>query len=400
MRKPADPLVNQSGAFSSGEIFEIVGNVFGMANAPLVFCNHVREIMYSIGWHSHTLDTMCFTFRSENGELLGVALFHVDDLLLTVSPLYNLSELRSAFTWGTWEQFPAPIVWSGWTIVIRDDGCVLAHQAQFTQDADVRKFSVSSTRDPNLSPAERTEFKSVGGSVQWLASHARVDLAAPCSLLQKGELTVKDLQDMNKLMIYAKEDPYVGYVFRPLDLLCLLWVCWMDSSWANADAFKSQAGCLLTLTEECAYDTPTWCSIMDHKSSRSQRVVRSTLAAEASAADGAIDRLVYLVYFFHEITHGVKCTDKQAHSNLPPMMAYTDCRSLYDALQQLTPSLTEKRTIIDICAIREAVGRDLVRWCPGDSNHADGLTKYALPLLRKFTSWLKDPWVTLRNPDG
>ena len=102
----------------------------------------------------------------------------------------------------------------------------------------------------------------------------------------------------------------------------------------------------------------------------------------------------------NEVVNGIKATDKDAQKQLPPMMAYTDCRSLYDALQQVTPSLSEKRTIIDICAIREAVGKDLVRWCPGDVNHADGLTKYALPLLRKFTAWLKDPRLSLRDYSG
>ena len=42
MRPPEDPLVTKSGCFREAELFEIVGNVYGLANAPYLF-SHTHE---------------------------------------------------------------------------------------------------------------------------------------------------------------------------------------------------------------------------------------------------------------------------------------------------------------------------------------------------------------------
>ena len=58
----------------------------------------------------------------------------------------------------------------------------------------------------------------------------------------------------------------------------------------NAENYASQHGCLIMLTDARATDVTTHARLIGWKSYRSGRVCRSTLAAEASAADTSVDR--------------------------------------------------------------------------------------------------------------
>ena len=79
------------------------------------------------------------------------------------------------------------------------------------------------------------------------------------------------------------------------------------------------------------------------------------------------------------------------------MIAITDCRSLFDAVQQMTPSLEEKRTILDITSIREHIAANNVRWVPSAEQHADGLTKLDRSLMQRLTALMQSPYVRLQE---
>jgi hypothetical protein len=71
-------------------------------------------------------------------------------------------------------------------------------------------------------------------------------------------------------------------------------LAYSDASWANARRSTSQLGVIIgaTTSEAKALGAPF--SVIDWKSAKSQRVCRSTLAAEASAGDEAADRLAFM----------------------------------------------------------------------------------------------------------
>ena len=70
------------------------------------------------------------------------------------------------------------------------------------------------------------------------------------------------------------------------------------------------------------------------------------------------------------------------------MITATGCKSLYDALHQLTPSLAEKRAAIDVIAIRDEVSVKSVRWAPTTHMSADGMTKEDAKLQETLTQYL------------
>ncbi len=112
-------------------------------------------------------------------------------------------------------------------------------------------------------------------------------------------------------------------------------------------------------------------SLIDWKSSRSVRVCRSTLVAEASAGDGVADR-------------------SSPDCRLQSVQA-TDAKSLYDAIVSQNPNMTDKRTLVSVRAIQESVNCDQIYWLPTRFQFADGLTKSDERLRRSFTRWLQHP---------
>ena len=83
-----------------------------------------------------------------------------------------------------------------------------------------------------------------------------------------------------------------------------------------------------------------------------KRVVRSTLAAEACSADAGIDH-----GFFFNCCLGELIGKNRAVEQQGPYEHYhaTDCKSLFDAVIKNTSSMEEKRTLLDIRSIREAI---------------------------------------------
>ena len=96
------------------------------------------------------------------------------------------------------------------------------------------------------------------------------------------------------------------------------------------------------------------------------------------------------LHFVESGTHGLIELRSSARLN---------CRSLFDALQKITPTLDEKRTAIDVAAIKEVVGKKNIRWCPSAFQWGDGFTKLDPALMAKLTLFLYDPEITLVAED-
>ena len=97
------------------------------------------------------------------------------------------------------------------------------------------------------------------------------------------------------------------------------------SSWANAEGFASQHGAMTLLAPPTATEVETVGCLIGWKSSRPTRVCRSTLAAEASAADMGVDRAAFLNVMICEIMQ--RQPSYRIRKTLR-MLAITDCKSL------------------------------------------------------------------------
>ena len=251
---------------------------------------------------------------------------------------------------------------------------------------------------PPLTIQEQTEFRSVTGSLQWLASQTRPELAAWVSLANKGKGTgPAELAQLYETVDYAKSRPDDGLIFQDVSIsLASVIVGYADSSWANAQQCASQQGSIILITTPHCTEVPTKSNLVDWKSNRSARVCRSTLAAEAIACDDCVDRAYYTNMVLMEILTGTKAHKDSERRRLTQLQV-TDCRSLFDAISAENPRTTEKRTYIDIRSIQEFVGPKTIHWTPTHVMWADGLTKATKQLRQVMADWLRKPYIQLKE---
>ena len=172
-----------------------------------------------------------------------------------------------------------------------------------------------------------------------------------------------------------------------------LLVTYTDSSWVNT-GLKSQYGVRVLLTTPQTSEIKAEAFVIDWKSGWSTRVCRSTLGAEASAADEGADRSAFANKCLSELIYGLPAYQVWKLSGTHVV----DAKSLYDCIAAESPSVSDKRSLVNIRSVQETVSPKDVHWVPTRLMHADGLTKLDSNLLLQMSEWLRNPFVQLREP--
>lgn len=300
-----------------------------------------------------------------------------------------MKSLQESFTFGQWAE--DAVVFCGRRYKQVENG-ISVDQQEYADTADFIRTPTVRARetDAPLTPAEETNFRSVAGVLLWLTLHTRPDLASALSLSQDSNKRIINLVNVEKALAYARKTSLQTIMIRKIDMSDACIIAYGDSSWANAAGFKSQAGLVIGLAEKGALtaDGGTW-SLLAWRSYRIKRVCRSTLAAETSACDVALDLAEYIRKIMVEMLNvNCRATDRRSEKYDPattmvPTYIVTDCRSLYDLLTKMSApgaGITEKRVAIDIFAIREILPKERVRWVPTYRMLADGMTKVMTPM--------------------
>jgi len=388
LRPPKDPILDKTKWFKH-MLYEIIGSVYGLVDAPWMWCQEVLERMLGLEFVTHSLDTMLFIKRQlveGSMQIVCLVLFHVDDALIGWNKHFDIETLKTTFEWGTWKEGPDWIYWNGRNIKYDPDtGNIKVSQFHASQELEVKTLTPEQKRDPpgSLDASGRTELRSGIGSLQHLCSNSRADLSAPTSLAQRGQFNNDELGAVYQLMQYARDTADAYILIVPIPLLAMCCLGFGDSSFANARDLKTQVGFLVFMTSLSVLTQLTPGSLMDWKSTRTPRAVRSTLAAEATACDACTDHVFYYAAFMIELIHDVSVLSVGIDKvkDYIPCYVCTDCRSLYDAFHQVTPNLEEKRTIIDVLSIRQTLSEKGLRWLPTTHQLADGMTKIDTKLM-------------------
>eukprot|EP00438_Fugacium_kawagutii_P029741 Skav215795 [mRNA] locus=scaffold3885:36272:44804:+ [translate_table: standard] len=389
------------------ELYLIRGNIYGLASAPRTWCMHVIKVLTEAGFVQNSLDKMLFCYYmafDDNAEpvLAAIVVAYVDDFLLAHDSRYDRGHLLKLFKWGNTAELTTtnPVEFKGKRISLKiEEGEYQLHLDQEKFINGMKGGSVPKKRlSETIDAADVGELRSVAGCLQWLAGQTRPDIASTVSLHSKGaKATYNDLQQLYNAVQHVRNTASFGLVLRPVPInMSTMVVTYADSSWANADKHASQHGALILLADQKATDVITPGTLVDFKSSKSSRVCRSTLAAEASAADMSVDRSSFIAYLMTEILLNVPAFHL-ATSDLLRMIQVTDCRSLYDVLVAENPKTEEKRTIVSIRSAQQFLTRENVHWVPTRLQWADGLTKVDWKLAYTFFQWLQRPWIQLHE---
>ena len=248
------------------------------------------------------------------------------------------------------------------------------------QPADVPRAR-RALRDAPLTDPERTLLRVKAGELNWLQAISRPDLAGAVTLLQTsfGEPKVAHLMEANRLIREAKNNP-VQLRIRPLEIQNLMFICSADAAWANCPDLSSNMGYFIFAAdnkidkEQMAEISPiAW------KSHKQRRRAASTLAAEALATGEGVGALDWFRVFWEWlVVPDFRLAEWEGIQGRPALVL-TDCKSVFDSLQQLWSSnaKSDKRTSIDLALIRESLSRDYsrIRWIDTRVQLADSMTK-------------------------
>eukprot|EP00971_Amphidinium_carterae_P034318 675646-Amphidinium_carterae.1 len=153
MYGPKDPITSSSGCFGGGkEIYEIHGNVYGLANAPATFSASVVRRLHSIGFVTHPLDSMLFVKYGSLGtdtdtqqRVVALAGLHVDDLIMP--------------------RKESVVTFTGRQLQVLPNGTVVVCQPNFIQTVPTKHATMRGPADDSLtSESDRTAFRSATGT--------------------------------------------------------------------------------------------------------------------------------------------------------------------------------------------------------------------------------------------
>ena len=234
----------------------------------------------------HSFDHVICLKRRAKGQLISVILVYVDDFLGTHRVDYDFEEVLSS-------EVDKPIVFKCKEVeLFVKPGSSGRLQLRLTQKAFLDGF----------------QQRSVAGSLQWLASQTRPELAPYISLSNKGEATTfGDLKVLYSALEFAKQTAGEGLVLADVPLgvsIISILVCYADCSFANTPQLSSQCGVIILASVPQVSQVACVGLLVDWRSSKSSRVCRSTLTAEAMPADEAVDRSTYLNLFLSEVLTG------------------------------------------------------------------------------------------------
>ena len=401
LRPPNDEVTRSTGCWDA-PLYLVQTNIYGLANAPRLWSLTVIKRLKELGFIQHSFDKMVFLLYDDNQELCALIVVYVDDFFGIYRVDFDNSKVECAFKWGSFSNFEVnkTLTFKGKQLTLRQKTngrhYLEVNQAEFIDGLETSKIPRGSDLASKLSAAQRAEFRSITGSLQWLCSQSRPELSAANSLANKGEATtVGDLKSLLEALDYAKSTRSQGFIIEDVALnRGSVIVSYADSSWANAEQCRSQFGVLVVVTTPAALQREAPAAIMDWKSGRSTRVCRSTLAAEASAADEGCDRGCYLNRFISQLLYNIpahRCQEYLHHLHV------TDAKSLYDCVVSESPNVSDKRSLVNIRAIQEVVDGQRIHWVPTSLQWADGLTKSSPDLRATFRKWLQKPRVILRG---
>lgn len=417
-----------------GQLLRLLKSVYGRPDAPRAWYNELARVLQEeLGFQKSSVDPAMFYLRDEEGILRGLMIVHVDDLMLATDASEwsaNVTgRLRGRFPFGTWQnvaQEPAGVTYCGKEIKIKNDGTedfVTLAQKGFIEGR-LECIQVSKQRaqsvDDRVNDEERTDYRSVVGSLQWLASQTRPDISFEVNQLQKRirDLRVGDVLRANKCVKEVLSDRY-ELEFRNLGRDVEI-VAFHDASLFNSVGVEiedheaddilltgkekkmvySQKGAFIGVIKKGDMDVvgrKVRMNILDWKSTTNKRVVESSLAAETHAAILAHGLGRFVQAMMTESKYGpelITAFDDEDWQGVIPMNMITDCKSIYDSVKKDGQHLGDKGSIVQVillrkmCSIKAGTGKAQLHWVPTRHQQADCLTKAGKgKALREMMGW-------------
>ena len=404
-----------------GQLLKLLKPVYGRPDAPRAWYEELARILcQELHFEKSFVDPAMFMLRNPSGKLVGLMIVHVDDVMVCHdgSPfaLETVERLRKRFPFGTWQRVceqSSGISYCGKEIkVVNREGETQITLAQngFI-DGRLQPMEVPKCRKAQpescATDEERTNYRSIVGSLQWLVTQSRPDLAFEVNQLQKrvSDLRVHDLLRANQavrevvqhrmeivfknlgpdaeMIAYTDAGLYssVGVELHEREVDDLL------QSGRDKRLVYSQKGAMVGFVKRGSTELkgqPTHLNIVDWKSSTNKRVIESSFSGETHAALMGHGMARFCQVLLSEIRCGgqiVSAIDDDGWQQLTPVTMVTDCKSVYDTVHRDGQHISDKGSVVQAVLLRQLLStrnscsKARLLWVPTRHQLADGLTK-------------------------
>ena len=408
-----------------GEVLEMQKGVYGLCNAPRLWWRRLREVLVQLGLEEMKMMQCVFMYwaRDADGnrkELMGIIAVHVDDLVISGCVTFEkiLDRLKTQLTFGKW--FVREFDYLGRHVRQRDDFAIEISQPNYPDK--IPKVPISQKQlDEESKPVDeqtREDLRRTAGAACWLAKSTRPDLSFEVSLLQQSlaEATYTTVKQANVLARRAVQYQY-SILIPGIDLTKPVVVAVSDASPGKMPRQGSQGGMFLLVSTPDIVSKRVPAACLFWLSHRLKRVARSSMATESMALCEATEHAEFLRACLCEVLNPeYDFRQWEKHTLSIPMIAATDCRSVYDHISAERGLPRDRILALDLAALRATFEAQLregtqgrnasLRWLPGPHNLADGLTKYVavqsliVNVLSQGMYTLADEETLMKSADG
>ena len=402
------------------QLLKLLKPVYGRPDAPRAWYEELARVLTSeLGFVKSCIDPAVFMLRDDQNRMIGCMVVHVDDLMVchdgSVQAQGVIEALRKRFPFGTWERVAEKesVTYCGKEIRLVEEGgeqCISLSQDGFI-DGRLDEMEIASARrscpDAFVSEEEKANYRSIVGSLQWLATQSRPDVSFETNQLQKriSDLRVFDLLRANKAVRDVKANR-LQLKFRNLGRDAQL-IVYTDAGLYSSVGVEidekecedilmspkdkrlvySQKGAVVGFVERGSTDVKgcaNHINVIDWRSSTNKRVIESSFAGETHAALMALGMGHFCQVLMSEMKFGsqvIGSVEDDGWNDLVPMTVVTDCKSIYDTVHKDGQHISDKASVIHAVLLRQMLStrgapcKAKLLWVPTRHQIADGLTK-------------------------
>ena len=195
MYPPSDGLISKTNCWNA-PLYELMGNIYGLPNAPCLWTQHVVKILLKLGYVRHAWECMLFLKYNKAGQIISMVMIYVDDFIGIHRQDYKIDEVHNALAWGELAYFELdqPKTFKGKELTFTENASnrviLKISMSKFLETVEPLKIAKGRLQqEPLLTEAEKKDYRSLSGCLQWLASQARPDVCPAVSLSNHGLAT-------------------------------------------------------------------------------------------------------------------------------------------------------------------------------------------------------------------
>ena len=351
-----------------GKLWLLYKCLYGLRDASRQWYTRVENVLTKLGFEKCTYDSGLF-YLCKDGKLEALVGLHVDDFLNTGGVYFHtviLPEILKTFLVGKSEC--GTFMYTGFQLN-QDKNGVTLDQSEYVEGISMPTLDAARMKQlkEDMSFDELSLLRKMTGQLNWTVRSTRPDLSfnmIACSTHFKGG-TIADLKFAKKTLANLKQNKAVLRISNLENISkSEIWL-FTDASYGNLNGgTDSTQGYVLFMVRPDSGK----CATIDWRANKIDRVVTSSLAAEAVSLTKGLDAAIAFKWTLQQLL------GKEGDI---PVRAYVDNKDTYDSVHSTT-DVSERKLRREIGVVKQLLKSedlDELVWIRGGYQLADPLTK-------------------------